>query len=123
MFEVIIPAKFLPAALITPPLPFPWPGTLALVNWKLPEIIFVSFSPLSRTTSAEKVETPTALSNEATSLNPKVSTLVIILPSATPLIVIDSFFKNLPLTSTKLKSVAFVTVSYTHLTLPTTRCV
>ena len=41
MFEVIIPAKFLPADLITPPFPTPndvWPGTTAFVNWKLPEI-------------------------------------------------------------------------------------
>ena len=121
MFEVIIPAKFLPAALITPPFPTPndvWPVTTAFVNWKLPEIIFVSFSPLSRTTSAEKVETPTALSNEATSLNPKVSTLVINLPSAIPLIEIDSFFKNLPLTSTNLKSVAYLTAETTYPVAP-----
>ena len=62
----------------------------------------VSFCPASKTRSAAKVETPTALSTDAISLIPKVSTLVITLPSLFPFIIKDSFFKNLPVTSLRL---------------------
>ena len=74
--------------------------------------------PLSRTTSAAKVETPTALSIDATSSNPNVSTLVKILPSRIPLIIIDSFFKNLPVTSVRLTLVVLVAEDLTYPTAP-----
>ena len=78
----------------------------------------VNFSPLSRTTSAAKVDTPTALSTDETSLIPNVSTLVITLPSVFPLTIKDSFFKNLPETSLRLIVVTLVPAVLTYPTAP-----
>ena len=92
----MIPTKFFPAAVIVPVL------LAVFVNLKLPETKDVSLVPSSRTTSAEKVETPTALSTDATFSNPNVSTLTKVLPLFIPLIIIVSFFTNLPFTSVRL---------------------
>ena len=112
LFAVIIPEKLLPDDVIIPAFP------LVLLNLKLPEIKFVSLVPSSNNISASNVDTPTALFNDLTSLNPKESTLVITLPSWTPFIKIDSSFKNLPVTSVKLKSVTLVAVVLTNPVAP-----
>ena len=52
---MIIPAKFCPDAVIIPAFPD------VLLNLKLPAVRELSLITLSRTTSAENVETPTAL--------------------------------------------------------------
>ena len=93
MSEVIIPTKFFPAAEIVAVF------DAVFVNLKLPESMEVSLVASSRTTSAEKVETPTALSTDATSSNPNVSTLVNTLLALTPLIVKPSSLINFPDTS------------------------
>ena len=98
LFEVMIPAKFCPDAVIIPVFPD------VLLNLKLPAVRLLSLIRLSRTKSAENVETPTALCIYFTSLNPKEVTFVMILPFGTPLTKKDSSFRNLPLTSVKLKS-------------------
>ena len=67
--------------------------------------MLLNLVPVSNKISASNVDTPTELFNDLTSLNPKESTLVITLPSWTPLIIIDSSLINLPFTSIKLKSV------------------
>ena len=99
---MIIPAKFCPVAVITPAFPD------VLLNLKFPAIRLLSLFVLLSKRSASNVETPTALFTDLTSLNVKSSTLVIILPFWTPLISIDSSFKNTPFTSIRLKSVTFV---------------
>ena len=93
---MIIPAKFCPDAVIIPAFPD------VLLNLKLPAARLPSLIRLSRATSAENVETPTALWRDLTSLNVKLSTLVITLPSRTPFINMDSSFKNSPFTSLSL---------------------
>ena len=74
LFEVIIPAKFCPDDVIIPVFPE------VLLNLKLPESKLVSLVPSSNKMSASNVDTPTALLTDLTSLNPKLSTLVITLP-------------------------------------------
>ena len=91
----MIPEKFCPDDVIIPAFPnVLLPKTSELLNLKLPEIRLVSLVPSSSEISASNVDIPTALFNDLTSLNPKESTLVITLPSWTPLIKIDSSFIN-----------------------------
>ena len=92
----MIPAKFCPDAVIIPVFPD------VLLNLKLPAVRLLNLIRLSRTKSAANVETPTALLRDLTSLNVKLSTLVITLPFWTPFINIDSSFKNSPFTSLSL---------------------
>jgi len=108
----MIPEKLLPDEVIIPAFPE------VLLNLKLPEIKLVSLVPLSSKISASNVDTPTALFNDLTSLNPKESTLVITLPFWTPLIKIDSSLINLPVTSIKLKSVTLVPEALTNPVAP-----
>ena len=89
-----------------------------LLNLKLPETRLLKLTVLSSNKSASNVETPTALFNDFTSLKVKSSTFVIILPSWTPLINIDSSFINSPFTSIKLKSVTFVPAVLTNPVAP-----
>ena len=109
---MIIPAKFCPDAVIIPVFPD------VLLNLKLPAARLPSLIRLSRTTSAENVETPTALWRDLTSLNVKLSTLVITLPFWTPFINTDSSFKNAPFTSTKPRSLTFVPADLTNPVAP-----
>ena len=115
---MIIPAKFLPVALITPAFPLPKlaPSTVisAFVNLKFPDTILLSLVPVLSKISATNVDTPTALLIDFTSLNVNLSTLVRTLPFWTPFINIDSSFKNVPLTSIKLKVVTFVPADLTN---------
>ena len=109
---MIIPEKFCPDDVIIPVFPE------VLLNLRFPDIKFVSLDPLSNNISASNVDTPTALFTDLTSLNPKESTLVITLPSWTPLINIDSSLTNLPVTSIKLKSVTLDPVALTNPVAP-----
>ena len=107
-----IPAKFAPEAVIIPAFPD------VLLNLKLPVTKVLSLFLLSSVRSASNVDTPTALFKDFTSLNEKSSTLVIVLPSWTPLIIIDSSSINWPSTSIKLNSVEFVIADLTNPTAP-----
>ena len=119
LFAVMRPTKFCPDDVTIPAFPIPKvPGPTILLNLRLPEITFVSLIPPSNKISASNVDTPTALFNDLTSSNPKELTLVITLPSWTPFIKIDSSFKNLPVTSIKLKSVTLVAVALTNPVAP-----
>ena len=104
----MIPAKFCPLAVIIPAFPD------VLLNLKFPAARLLSLTELLSKRSASKVETPTALFRDLTSLNVNLSTLVRTLPFWTPLINIDSSFKNIPFTSIKLKSVTFVPADLTN---------
>ena len=118
LLAVIIPTKFFPAALITPPFPFPWPGTFWFVNSKSPESIEVSLVASSRTTSAEKVETPTASSIDVISSNEWSVNLTIVLRELTPLIVKLSNLLNFPVTSDILNVFVLDDIFLTYPTAP-----
>ena len=75
----MIPAKFCPDDVMIPLFPIPFSPAI-LLNLKLPESKLVSLVPSSNKISASNVDTPTALLPDLTSLNPKLSTLVITLP-------------------------------------------
>ena len=107
----------LPDDVIIPLLPIPFSPSI-LLSLKLPETMLLNLVPVSNKTSASNIDTPTALFNDLTSLNPKESTLVTTLPSWTPLIIIDSSLINLPFTSIKLKSVTLVPDDLTNPVAP-----
>ena len=79
LFEVMLPAKFCPDDVIIPLFPIPFSPSM-LLNLKLPESKLVSLVASSSKISASKVDTPTALFIDFTSLNPKSSTFVMTLP-------------------------------------------